>query len=103
MVSAFSRSRLRRLSPWFRMRLSQENFERAVEHCTAQLAEHDLGIDGQLEVLGLDPAMIAMLAEEIPWEGIETLAAIRSAALALRMGVLIGAQLRHEGVLGAEV
>ena len=85
------------------MQLSQDNFERAVEHCTAQLAEHDLGVDGQLEALGLDPMAIAVLAEEIPWEGVDTPAAIRSAAYALRMGILIGTQLQREGALGAEV
>ncbi|HUR86963.1 MAG TPA: hypothetical protein VMY78_16640 [Solirubrobacteraceae bacterium] len=83
--------------------MTQEDFERAVTHCTAQLAEHELGIDEQLAALGLEPEGIATLAEAVPWAGIETPEGVRSAALALRMGVLIGAQLQHEGLLGAGV
>lgn len=85
------------------MSVTQEDFERAVEHCSAQLGEHGLDVDGQLAALGLDAEGIASLAEAIPWDGIDTPAAIQSAALALRTGILVGAQLRREGLLGAEV
>jgi hypothetical protein len=81
------------------MYLTQETFERAVEHCFAQLTEHARGIDDQIEALGLDPEMIAALAEPLPWEGIDTPAGARSAAVALRVGILVGAQLRREGLL----
>lgn len=81
------------------MALTEEAFERVVEHCSAQLAEHDLGVDDQLAALGLDPVGIGILAENLPWEGIDTPDGIRSAAFALRIGILIGAQLRRENLL----